>query len=297
MKRWLLRIGAIFAVAFLGLTVLNAQWLAPEPKGGVKLVTAAGLGPASGCAGSVPYHGFAPNSLASILRADKLGAAMVEVRVEQGADGAILLPVDPACGDADPASLDDLLSRLTRHARLMFNLTSADARLTEGVLDSLAEAGRDPAEERDGFLGSPEALAVIRARHPDVWAWNPDEAEACSRDYVLTGWTGLLPGSCKGKTLLIRLDNQIVYWGWPNRLLARMEAEGGNVVISAPGADPLSGIDLPEQIGEVPSTFNGYLWVDDAFAILPALYPRFDTRRQAEIDATARALSERRSQR
>ena len=283
----------------LVLTVVNAQWLADVPKGAVKLVAQSGLGPADGCEGGEPYHRIEPNSAESIVRADALGAGMVAVPVVADTDGTALLALADECIGEQAETLAGLVPQLGKNARLLVQLPDGAPDVAQAALAAFAEAGRDPIEARDAFYGDADSLAPIRERFPEAWAWNEEEARACSRDYVLMGWSGYLPGSCRGRTMLVPLGSQWQYWGWPNRLLARMEAHGGKVVMAVSGDGPLAtrGIDLPEQLGEVPSTFNGYLWVDDAFAILPALYPRFDRRRQAEIDATRAAIQKRRASR
>ena len=52
---------------------------------------------------------------------------------------------------------------------------------------------------------------------------------------------------------------------------------------------------LPEQLGEIPSTFNGYLWVEDIWTIGPALRPGRDRRNPAEIVAAEAGLERRRA--
>ena len=77
-----------------------------------------------------------------------------------------------------------------------------------------------------------------------------------------------------------------------------MEAAGVEIIIEGPGEplgeSELAGIALPEQLTQIPSSFNGYVWTDDAFNTLPALIPRFDNRTQEEIDSSQAALERRR---
>ena len=69
-------------------------------------------------------------------------------------------------------------------------------------------------------------------------------------------------------------------------------------VVAAPGGgDRLAGLTFPEQLGEIPASFNGYALVDDGFTVIPALINRFDDRSQAEIDAAQAALERRRAAR
>jgi len=112
----------------------------------------------------------------------------------------------------------------------------------------------------------------------------------------MLGWSGYLPESCRGKTLLVPLNYQWAFWGWPNRLIARMEAYGGHVIVIGPvGENMPRGLTLPEQLTEIPESFNGYVWVEDGFNLGPALNPSRDNRSQEEIDAGQAALERRRA--
>ena len=97
--------------------------------------------------------------------------------------------------------------------------------------------------------------------------------------------------------MVIPLNSQWMFWGWPNRLIGRMEAYGGKIIVTGPyeSGEPNSGLTLPEQFTEIPNSFNGYVWVEDTFNLAPALFPRFDDRSQAEIDAGQAALERRRA--
>lgn len=284
-----------------------------------------------------PYHPYLENTVEGAVRAFKLGTQMVEVDIAPTADGEIVLFGDRALdcrtdgtgpvsektleelkaldigygytadgGETFPfrgkgvgkmPEIGELLGRLKHRERLMFNFSSSDPAEADLLAEKLAEAGRDPVKKRDAFYGEPQAVARIREIYPDAWAWSREEAEQCSRDYILYGWSSYLPQSCRGRTMIIPLDNQFAFWGWPNRLVSRMEEHGGEIIVTAPyeSGQPIAGITLPEQFGEVPASFNGYLWVDDAFALTPALYPSRDTRNQEEIDAAWEAMKQRRA--
>lgn len=196
-------------------------------------------------------------------------------------------------------TLGEIARAIPPQAKLMVHLNSDDAALAEAVAKAFKAIDRDPVSKRDAFYGEPAAIARIRELYPDIWAFNPEEARQCTSDYTLSGWTGLLPSSCQGKTMLITLDEQGLLWGWPNRLIARMAEYDGTILIEGTrGAAPgeVAGINLPEQLTEIPSSFNGYVWTDDAFTTLPALIQRYDNRNQEEIDASQAALERRRKQ-
>ena len=52
-----------------------------------------------------------------------------------------------------------------------------------------------------------------------------------------------------------------------------------------------------EQFGEIPDSFNGFVWVDDIWNLAPALFPGQDVRRRAEQDAGEAAVKARRAAR
>ena len=54
------------------------------------------------------------------------------------------------------------------------------------------------------------------------------------------------------------------------------------------------GLDRPEQIGEIPSTFNGYIWVEDIWTVGPAYRSHRDFRTEAQVKAAEAALQRRR---
>lgn len=344
--RWAKRIAFVLALAFLGLTLLNASWLAATPVGAPKLVADGGMrqvavsgepGTCDAARIEPPYHDFLPNTARSIRQTTEMGIRTVALDIAMSADGELVAFGDAmldcrtdGTGKVAAATLDELkaldighgytadggesfpfrgqgvagmptlaeaLRILPPHGRFVYRLAGDDPALADRLAQALQSAGRDPAKQRDGFFGAPASIERIRERLPEAWAWTRAEAQACTEDYRLTGWTGLLPASCKGGTMLVRLDEQGLLWGWPNRLIARMEAHGGEIVMAAPGGpgEPLRGLTLPEQLGEIPSSYNGYVLVEDAWVIAPALFPRSDDRSQAQRDAAAEAITRRRA--
>ena len=143
------------------------------------------------------------------------------------------------------------------------------------------------------------AIARIRKHYPKAWAWDIEAAKVCTGDYLTRGWLALVPESCRGETLLVPIDFQWAYAGWPNRTIQRMAGVGARIVVTGPrgGGDMPRGLDLPEQIGEVPASFNGFVWVDDIAAIGPALRPFYNRRPPEEEAALEKALERRRAAR
>lgn len=346
MRKYLKWGGTALALAILAGSVVNASWLAPDPVGSPKLIAHRGIAQLYHREGlerdtctadriDEPYHDYLENTVPSILRADKLGAQMVEIDIAPTADGELVVfhdwtldcrtegtgPVREATleelkaldighgytadgGETFPfrgkftgqmPTLEEVLRALPPRAQLMINFKSKDAEEADLVAEVYARVGRDAEAAGDGFYGHIGPIARIREHFPESWAWNPDEAKSCARQYLAFGWSGYLPDTCRGKTMIVPLNYQWAYWGWPNRLIARMEAHGGKVLVVGPVGDNLPrGLTLPEQFTSIPDTFNGYIWVEDTFNLAPALYRRFDNRTTEEIEAGQGALERRR---
>ena len=104
-----------------------------------------------------------------------------------------------------------------------------------------------------------------------------------------------MPESCRKGTIIIPTNYQALYWGWPNRLIKRMDKVGARVIVVGPhGDDQAMGLTLPEQLGDVPNSFKGYIWVEDIWTVGPALRPGRDIRSQAQQDAAEAGLKRRR---
>ena len=91
--------------------------------------------------------------------------------------------------------------------------------------------------------------------------------------------------------MIVPLDYRWLAWGWPNRLLDRMRKAGAQVIVST----STLGLDRPEQLGKIPSSFNGYIWVEDIWTLGPARRPHRDFRTQAQVAAANAALERRRA--
>lgn len=187
-----------------------------------------------------------------------------------------------------------------RDKPLLFNFKSKDPAEADLLLAALKAAGRDSVKLGDGFYGGPEdgPVARMRALLPGAWVFSKDSAKACTKAYLAAGWFAMTPDACRGGTLMVPLNYQWAFAGWPNRLQARMAAVGARVILVGPyGGKGGMGLDLPEQVGDIPASFTGYVWVDDIWSVGPALRPAFNKRNPREQAELAKALDARRAAR
>ncbi|GAA0478536.1 glycerophosphodiester phosphodiesterase family protein [Parasphingorhabdus litoris] len=155
----------------------------------------------------------------------------------------------------------------------LFNFKSKNPDEADQLYAILKAAGRDPLKEGDGFYGAEAPANRMKILIPGIWSWSKPGVKACTKDYAWMGWLGITPDSCKDGTLVVPLNYQWAFAGWPNRTLARMEAVGARVMIIGPvkGDDPTSGLTHGDQLADIPASFNGYVMVEDISTVGPAL--------------------------
>lgn len=166
-------------------------------------------------------------------------------------------------------TVEEGIAALPNHA-ILFNFKSKRAEEADQLFAILKASGRDYEKLGDAFYGAQGPVDRIRQLAPKNWAFTlKGEATRCTRDYVLTGWTGIVPKSCHNSVLAIPINWQWPMWGWPNRLIARMESVGAKVIVFGPYESGKSneGLSEPQQLGEIPASFNGYIWVEDIWTI------------------------------
>ena len=259
---------------FFAFSLLNASWIAPVPAGGPKLIAS---GPAAlpvdakGCIID-PEVGFGATLPAVDIRmlqaAVGLGAAAVNVPVGTGDESAAIARNFKSTCTADKARPRAMLAQAPAalsNAEMFLRIDNPAEVL--GLLDAI------PEDSKAVYYGSDAVVAVVRKARPAAAVFEVAKAQACVSDYKMSGWTGNVPASCRNGTALIRMD-QIGYslWGWPNRFLARMENAGVRVIIAQDVAGgKITGLTSADQYGEIASSYNGYIWVDNIAELGPAL--------------------------
>lgn len=282
-----------------------------------------------------PVHDYLENTARSMQAARQMGADIVEIDIAPTRDGQIavfhdwtvdcrtegkgpirgktmaeLKALDPGYGyTADGGrtfpfrgkqkgsipTLQEALDALPS-SPIIFHFKGRNPREADQLAAALKAARRDVVARRDIFYGDRGPVERIKSHYPQAWAWSiKQSAKDCTKDYVLYGWTSIIPESCRNGTLIVPLNYQWAVWGWPNRTIQRMDKVGARIVIVAPnGEDGHMGLTLPEQLGEIPASFKGYVWVDDIWTVGPALRPNRDIRTEAEQLAAEAGLKRRR---
>lgn len=284
-----------------------------------------------------PYHPYIEDTLKSARDASYLGANLVEVNVLPTGDGDLVLYHDDdlkcrtgadgkvgemtveqlkqldigwgyvteegehplrGTGVGQMPTVGEALDKL-RRPRFLFNLKGEDPAAADRLAAKLKTAPRQVRENDHAFLGQGPVIQRAAELFPDAWVIDLDRAIECTTGYMATGWLTIVPEACENGTLLVPLNRQWLVAGWPNRTIARMDEVGARIVVVGDydGEHVTFGLDLPSQFGDIPDTFNGYIFVDDLYILGPALRPGLNRRDQAERDRLGEVLKRRREAR
>lgn len=254
-------------------------------------------------------HNYIENTIRSMQRALMLGADAIELDVHPTRDGAMVVFHDWTLecrtngkGPVRAHSLADLkkldvgygytadggktfplrgrgigaiptveeVLRALPQTGLVFNFKSRNPRDADGLLAAFQRAGV-AVDSKYSFYGHPQVISRLRQRVPGAWTWWKGDMKACLVDYMTVGWSGYVPENCRNTTVALPLNYQWAIWGWPYRFLDRMADANTKVILLGDYDGTIAGLERPEQLGEVPRHFNGYLWVEDIHSVGRAL--------------------------
>jgi len=122
--------------------------------------------------------------------------------------------------------------------------------------------------------GGPRPVGVIRERVPQVRTITRPQLKRCLTRYIAVGWSGHVPSDCRRSLLTLPANVAPWLWGWPDRLLQRMDKVGTRVVLIGDyGGERFSmGFDDPQRLTELPAGYSGGIWTNRIDLIGPAVF-------------------------
>lgn len=260
-----------------------------------------------------PTHGYLENTIASMRAAIEAGADIIEIDVHPTTDGefavfhdwtidcrtdgtgvtreqpwATLKVLDIGYGyTADGGktfpfrgkfvgampSLGEVLSTFPEQ-RFLINTKSRD-RSEADRLDAYLRARADAKPERLAVFGHERIVMRLRELRPQLRASSRAQLKACARDYMLTGWTGHVPTSCRDTVVYVPVNWAWAAWGYPDRLLDRMQKANTEVVLLGPlegRALGMNGVDDATTVAKVPRNWRGGVATDRVEITGPLLH-------------------------
>jgi glycerophosphoryl diester phosphodiesterase len=112
--------------------------------------------------------------------------------------------------------------------------------------------------------GGPAAVGMVRDSFPEVQTVWSSRVKTCLARYAALGWAGHVPAACERSLLVVPANVGPWRWGWPHRVVRRMEAAGSRVFVIGDwrGEAHSTPFGDPARLGEIPGGFGGGLWTD-----------------------------------
>ena len=168
-------------------------------------------------------------------------------------------------------SLDDVLERFP-DKRFLINIKSNDPVEGKLLAERLARLPDDQLKRLMAY-GGDRPISELRERFPEMAVMSKQSLMACGLRYLAFGWSNYELQSCARSILLLPANIAPWIWGWPDRLIARMEHAGTAVFVvgNMDATDGATGIDTPEQARSVPQRRNLGIWTNRIESIAPRL--------------------------
>jgi glycerophosphoryl diester phosphodiesterase len=172
-------------------------------------------------------------------------------------------------------SLEEVL-RAFPDRRFLVNFKSNDPREGERMAAWLRARPWAKAE-RLSFYGGDRPVERIAQLRPDLKTMSRRSAKRCATGYLLTGWTGYVPAACRHSIVFVPRNFAWAAWGWPDRLLARMQAAGSELYLIGDVSTKnhhLGGFDTSEALRNLPKGWRGGVATERIDITGPLLKPR-----------------------
>ena len=177
------------------------------------------------------------------------------------ADGGKTFPFRGKYVGAMP-TLGEVLAAFPQQ-RFLINHKSRDAAEADR-LDAYLKARPDAHPERLSIFAHENITTRMRTLRPNLRVTSRAQLKKCAISYLSTGWTGIVPGACRDTTLYLPINWAWAAWGYPNRLLERLQAVNTDVMLVGPlkRMDGMPGVDDAATVGQIPDTWRGGVATD-----------------------------------
>lgn len=263
-----------------------------------------------------PVHQYIDNTLPSVGAAFSAGAQIVEVdtritldqqfvlfhddRLECRTDGhgrisahtvAQLQTLDVGYGyTADHGQSYPLRGKGTRlmptlgealsqfpQGHFLVQIKDGDPRVADRLVTYLGHPGAD-VWNRVSFFGAIAPLQRLKQIVPQARVWSGQSVSRCGTGYLEVGWFGHVPRVCDRGTIMVPIEQAAIFWGWPDRFLARMRAHHTQVMlfgkIESISDRRFSRLDTLDEVSRIPEGFDGLIWTDRIDVVGPALHSK-----------------------
>ena len=158
-------------------------------------------------------------------------------------------------------SLDEVLSHFP-DKQFIIHIKSNDPREGKALAGTLAAM---PSGQRQllAVTGGDRPISIVRGEVSDVETMSPKTIKRCILQYELLGGFGYVPKACRNTVLFVPVNVGPWLWGWPDRLLRRMDASGTRVfAVDAYKSGGTKGLNNATELRKLPARYAGGIWTD-----------------------------------
>ena len=125
---------------------------------------------------------------------------------------------------------------------------------------------------RLAFVGTNRAAAPVKEAYPDMIIQTRQNVKACLKGYILTGWFGGMPKTCRNSYIPVPSNYRHFVWGWPHRFEKRLNKVGSRSMLTGPfEGHGVVGLDQLEQLNIIPKNYKGVIYTNKIEVIGPEM--------------------------
>ncbi|MGM0874945.1 MAG: glycerophosphodiester phosphodiesterase family protein [Bacillota bacterium] len=164
-------------------------------------------------------------------------------------------------------SLEEVLSYFPERSFLI-HIKSNDAEEGEQLAKILSKLP----EERLRLLavyGGDEPIEALKVNLPSIRVMSKETMKSCLYPYILVGWTGYIPTTCKNTELHLPEKIAPFLWGWHGKFSSRMERANTRVIVAAGNGGFSEGFDSEKDHNRLPANYADWIWTNRIDNIAP----------------------------
>jgi glycerophosphoryl diester phosphodiesterase len=167
--------------------------------------------------------------------------------------------------------------------QFLINIKSNDPHESDQLVDYLKAHGH-PIDHRLWGYAADRPIDRLEQRAPQAMLMSKKRGQKCAFRYLALGWSGYVPHACRDGVIGVPINLRSLYWGWPNRFLARMKSANVLVVLIDPvgrnavrssGNSGANGIANLNALDAIPPGFPGMILTNDVEKLGPEVRRRF----------------------
>nr|WP_255648067.1 glycerophosphodiester phosphodiesterase family protein [Pseudalkalibacillus hwajinpoensis] len=166
-------------------------------------------------------------------------------------------------------SLEEVLSHFPEQSFLI-HIKSGDPTEGEQLSEYLTSFPDSRLKELTVY-GDDKPIASLKEKLPELRVMSKDTMKSCLLPYIAVGWTGYVPAECGNTQVHIPEKIAPYIWGFPNKLITRLEDVNTRFILVAGDGGWSEGFDNKQDLERLPVNYTGGIWTNRIDMIAPIL--------------------------